>query len=309
MFSYYQIHPTSINKTVGGPSSEDGVTAKVSETTCYQSVRTGSCLSFGAKLLCKAHPKTPHRGFISSVLVLISTLVGILGILSIMASHQIYIHNSSSKGGNSECLLQGGISKGDASIITKGGTLGVPEGANAAGFTKSFADVDTEQLNTQVHFDTDSSFFVCDNSTTGHICNNIRKFVPCSIQQTNKNLTTANGTGSCLQEGTVKIRLIDDAGTQHIFILDNCLYHPESWVNLLSTRCLAEKFLDADGNPDKETCIESRYSTHVLTWSFGQFKKTFPTPVSGLPELLFDEGFRAYKSFCMQAHYSKCYPF
>jgi hypothetical protein len=93
-------------------------------------------------------------------------------------------------------------------------------------------------------------------------------------------------------------------GTQHIFILDNCLYHPESPVNLLSTRRLAEKFLNPDGNPDEETRIESRYSTHVLTWSFGQFKKTFPTPVSGLPELLFVEGFRAYKSFCMQAHSS-----
>jgi hypothetical protein len=75
-------------------------------------------------------------------------------------------------------------------------------------------------------------------------------------------------------------------------------------VNLLSTRCLAEKFLDTDDNPDKETHIESQYSTDVLTWSFGQFKKTFPTLVSGLPELLFDEGFRTYKSFCMQAQSS-----
>ncbi len=93
-------------------------------------------------------------------------------------------------------------------------------------------------------------------------------------------------------------------GTQHIFVLDNCLYHPESPVDLLSTRRLAENFLDADGNPDKETRIESRYLTHVLTWSFGQFKKTFPTPVSGLPELLFDEGFNAYKLFCLQVHSS-----
>jgi hypothetical protein len=30
------------------------------------------------------------------------------------------------------------------------------------------------------------------------------------------------------------------------------------------------------------------------------FQKTFPTPISGLPELLFDEGFRAYTSFCKQ---------
>jgi hypothetical protein len=62
MFFYYQIHPTNINKTAGGPSSEDGITAKVSESTCSQSIQNGSCLSFGAKLLCKAHPKTPHSG-------------------------------------------------------------------------------------------------------------------------------------------------------------------------------------------------------------------------------------------------------
>jgi hypothetical protein len=56
-------------------------------------------------------------------------------------------------------------------------------------------------------------------------------------------------------------------------------------------RQLAKKFLDANGNLDEETCIESRYSTHVLTWSFGQFKKMFTKLVSGLPELLFNKGF------------------
>jgi hypothetical protein len=107
------------------------------------------------------------------------------------------------------------------------------------GFTTLFAGVDTEQLNTQIHFDTDSVFFVCDNSTTGHICNDIQQFVPGSLYQTNKSLLTANGTGLCLQEGTVNISLIDDNGTRHAFILDSCLYHSNSPVNLLSTRCLA----------------------------------------------------------------------
>ncbi len=147
MFSYYQIHSSSINKTAGGPSSEDGVTAQVSKTTCYQSIQTGFYLSFGAKLLRKARPKTPHRGFISSFLVLISTL-GIIGILSIMACHRIYVHNSSSKGGSSESSFQGipRISGGDASIIGtyEGSIHGVSKGANAFGFTTSFADVDTE---------------------------------------------------------------------------------------------------------------------------------------------------------------------
>ena len=68
-------------------------------------------------------------------------------------------------------------------------------------FTTSFVDADAEKLNTQIHFDMDSVFFVCDNSTTGHICNDVQKFIPGSIRQTNKSLTTANGTGPCLQEG------------------------------------------------------------------------------------------------------------
>jgi hypothetical protein len=54
------------------------------------------------------------------------------------------------------------------------------------GFTTLFTDVDTEQLKTQIHFDTDSVFFVCDNFTTGHICNDIQWFVPGSLYQTNK---------------------------------------------------------------------------------------------------------------------------
>lgn len=75
------------------------------------------------------------------------------------------------------------------------------------------------------------------------------------------------------------------------------IYHPDSPVNIL-------KFLDEDGNPDEDTKIESRYSTHCLTWCFGQFKKTFPTPVSGLPELISNEGFQVFQSYCLQVESS-----
>jgi hypothetical protein len=47
-----------------------------------------------------------------------------------------------------------------------------------SGYTTSFADADSEKINTQIHFDTDSIFFVCDNSTTEHICNHIKKSFP-----------------------------------------------------------------------------------------------------------------------------------
>jgi hypothetical protein len=88
MFSFYQIHPTSINITDGGPSSEDGVTNKVSVTTCSISVHHRSHLSLGVKPLCKLHPKAPPQGIISSFLVFLSTL-GILAILSAIACHPL----------------------------------------------------------------------------------------------------------------------------------------------------------------------------------------------------------------------------
>ena len=169
MFSYYQIH---IQQALTRLLEVHHLKMASLLKSLKWHIRTGFYLSFGAKLLHKARPKTPHCRLISLALVLISTL-DILGILSIMACHWIYVHNGFSKGGKSTSSLQGipGISEGDASIIgtSEGDTLGISEGANAFGCTSSFANVDTEQLNTQVHFDTDSSFFVCDNSTTGHI--------------------------------------------------------------------------------------------------------------------------------------------
>jgi hypothetical protein len=60
------------------------------------------------------------------------------------------------------------------------------------GFTTSLADSSSEKLNMQIHFDTDSVFFVWVNPTTRDICNDICKFIPGSLHQTNKCLTTAN---------------------------------------------------------------------------------------------------------------------
>jgi hypothetical protein len=63
---------------------------------------------------------------------------------------------------------------------------------------------------------------------------------------------------------------------QHTFILGNCLFHPDSPVNLLLTRQLAEIFIDANVNPDKQTRIESRCPTHVLTKGIWEFSKIIP---------------------------------
>ncbi len=59
MFSFYQIHPTSINKMDGNSSSEDGVTAGTNATTNLTSFHWTSSFLSGATLLWRGHPKRP----------------------------------------------------------------------------------------------------------------------------------------------------------------------------------------------------------------------------------------------------------
>ncbi len=228
---------------------------------------------------------TPPNGFISSFLVLLKT-IGFLAILTgikcqhILSSNQMSV-SPACKGVVTSILTPSKGVRDCISLSSKGeNVLNITmhtfysEGdfekniqhplSSLQGFTTSFADGYSEKLNTQIYFDMDSVFFVCDNSTSGQFCNDICKIIPDLLHQTNKSLTTANGTGPCLQEGTVRLQSLDDDITQHTFILNNCLFNPDSPVNLLLTRRLAEKFIDANRNPDEQTRIESRYSTHVL---------------------------------------------
>ncbi len=202
MFSFYQIHPTSINKTDGNSSSGDGVTADTNASTNTTSSHWTSSFLSGVKLLWRGCPKRPTNGTISSFLIFIMA-IGILTVLigitwsNILATNQRPIPAPSegdifsSHKGDVNCSVSKGDTtigspysfKGEAAMCLPCSSKGEATTCSHSlhGFTTSFADVDTEQLNTQIHFNTDSVFFVCDNSTTGHICNDIQRFIPGSL--------------------------------------------------------------------------------------------------------------------------------
>jgi hypothetical protein len=208
MFSCYQIHPASINKINGAPSFNNGVTADVKTDTKSWSPQFTSSFLSGIKTIQKARPKTPPNGFISLFLVLITT-IGILEILTgIKCHHILNSWNSTlslgSEGDTATSILtaSNGVadcislsSKGDNDLDISKHKLHSMEDFEQdikyplcllQGFTTSFADGNSEKLNTQIHFDTDSVFFVSNNSTTGQIYNDIHKFIPGSVHQTNK---------------------------------------------------------------------------------------------------------------------------
>jgi hypothetical protein len=207
MFSFYQIHPTSINKTDGRSSSEDGITVDTSSSTSSsESCWTSSFLS-GARLLRRGCPKRPTDGIISAFLIFM-TVIGIFSIMTgmtccnILATNQrpISLPSEGDIPSSHEKNIGSGVSEEDTTLRSSFSSEGdftqtcfpcsseseskgeistepksegeISTGSHSLyGFTALFADIDTVQLNTQIHFDTDSVFFVCDKFTTGYICN------------------------------------------------------------------------------------------------------------------------------------------
>ncbi len=92
--------------------------------------------------------------------------------------------------------------------------------------------------NTMTSFDTDSSFWVCDNSATGHICNNQSLFTG-NLVPSIYIVGAATGTSEPALMGTVELRITDDDGEKHKFTLTHVNYMPTSPVNLLSTQVLS----------------------------------------------------------------------
>jgi hypothetical protein len=115
-------------------------------------------------------------------------------------------------------------------------------------------------------FDMDSSFWVCNNLATGHICNNKSLFADELIPSIYE-VGSATGVLTPTLMGTVVLRITDNEGDKHSFTLKNVNYLPDSLVNLLSLCHLAELYPNDVGHPDQNgTGISSGYDNHTLFW-------------------------------------------
>jgi hypothetical protein len=154
-------------------------------------------------------------------------------------------------------------------------------------------------------FNTDSSFWVCDNAATGNICQDKSLFSGDLVLLIYK-VSTANGIDSPTLMGTVILRLRDNEEVMHEFTLTHISYMPKSPVNLLSLRQLAEHYSNSNGTPDQDGMgINSSYDSHTFYWNKKQFFKTFCTADSGLPVCLFSSGYSRLSAFT--THLSKYY--
>ncbi len=145
-------------------------------------------------------------------------------------------------------------------------------------------------------FDTDSSFWVCNISATGHTCNGKSLFLGELISSIYI-VDAATGTSEITLMGTVVLWLTDNNGDKHTFTLTHVNYMPKSPVNLLSMRVLSEQFTNEHGFDQQVTGISSIFDDHTLYWDHSHFSKTFKTHSSGLPECLFSSGYSQLQSF------------
>ncbi len=88
--------------------------------------------------------------------------------------------------------------------------------------------------NTMSSFNTDLSFWVCNNLATGHICND-KAFFQGKLVPSIYIVGAATGLSEPSLMGTVLLKVMDDNGKKHTFMLTHVNYMPNSPVNLLST--------------------------------------------------------------------------
>jgi hypothetical protein len=165
------------------------------------------------------------------------------------------------------------------------------------GFTTfAFSTLASVHENTTTLFDTNSFFWVCDNSVTGHICND-RSLFTGDLVPLIYIVGAATGTSEPTLMSIVRLQLTDDDGEKHTFILTHVNYMPTSPVNLLSTRLLSKQFTNKRGVNSHGTSIHSCYEDHTLVWDHGKYCKTFKTHDSGLPECLFSSGYSHLETY------------
>ncbi len=173
--------------------------------------------------------------------------------------------------------------------------------------TLAYSTLNQAHANMMSSFDTDLSFWVCNNSATGHIFNDKAlfhgKLVP-SIYI----VGAATGSSEPSLMGTVHLKGMDDNGKKHTFTPTHVNYMPNSPFNLLSTQVLSKQFTDESSFDKHGTGINLCYDDHMLIWDHGKYSKTFKTHDSGLPECLFNLGYSCLEAFTetLVPYYNDC---
>jgi hypothetical protein len=115
-----------------------------------------------------------------------------------------------------------------------------------------------------IPFDTDSSFWVCNNLANGHICNDkslfLGELVPLIYV-----VGAATGTSKPTLMGAVILCTTDDNGKKHTFTLTHVNYMPKLPVNLLLIWVHSKQYVNKNGFDKEGTGVCSVNDNHFRT--------------------------------------------
>ena len=118
-------------------------------------------------------------------------------------------------------------------------------------------------------------------------------------------LETAEGTSTKTHlAGSLRLVLTDDFNEHHSYVVPNCVFDPDTPMNILGIPALGAFFNDsatADSPHDKDgTTITSGASRSLLVWDHGKHERHFMHSSSRMPELHLYVGHGYFDAFCMR---------
>jgi len=122
-------------------------------------------------------------------------------------------------------------------------------------------------------WDTDGIYFCVDNCATCIICNEKSMFVG-DLKPSNSEVLTSNGQNVPALEGTLRIVLEDDLGSQHQYDIPGVLYDPESPFNLLGL-----SFISASISEIKRLWVHALHRDAYSHTSFGTMENMNATSI------------------------------
>lgn len=148
-------------------------------------------------------------------------------------------------------------------------------------------------------WDTDGIPFVIDNSATG-IISNVRKLFVGPLTPTRVTLETAEGTTTKTKfVGTLRLVLTDDARKHHTYDVPDCVFDPDTPINILGVPFLGKHFGDGSSDMyemDGTTVCSGSTKSHLI-WDHGKYERHFMHGSSELPELYLYVGTGYFKAF------------
>lgn len=154
---------------------------------------------------------------------------------------------------------------------------------------------------THARFDLRSLTFVIDSGSSDHLCKDKSLFVGKIVPLQHVKLQGVGGLTEAKGYGTIRFKVFDDDGVEHVFTIHNVLYVPDAPMNLLSPQKWIAGLTESERS-NRGTMSITFDDVTLLIWGGQRFMKTIHhRPDMGLPLMAVNEGLQLQREQSIMA--------